>query len=551
MTAPTHITFAGFVYLLVLTTTGVRLSLLNGFVVGVAAVLPDIDHGTSTVGRLAPALSLAIERKFGHRTFTHSVLCVAGLALLLFPLLVVERDLYVCFLAGYASHPFLDTMTVTGVKLFYPFSSVRCVFPFEVNHPSRYRTQTGSKLDKVLGLLFLIGCIPTYLVASEGYERFVRIAQKNIESAVRDYNEFSRSCIVHARVSGHNLLTMEHVEGRFEIAGALNNHTLLFRGDDGRLHSLGNEYQAEYVTESALCERGDPVRVVIRRVNMENLPLAQVESYCDSTVESLLFGELTTPDHCTIPQEGPLFAPVTGSSGTLRFNYASVNDIRELQLESVFISKGTLTLRTLVREDEKSEALPMLSSGQQGALFFHAGFEANEKEPIVLLCAKGDTVWPEQVLARWGAALDAQARITLNNEKIAALLKELKIKLSDLQVKIQRAQDAFIEDSLALNASLDLTSRGFVTDDAPRKAGMRFRFSRGETMKAVQAGQLLRSKFGVGIHKLTVENELLAIREKAARDRCELRAPVLGIVADIRQENHNGRLRVAVLIKKW
>jgi len=550
VTAPTHITFAGFVYLLVLTTTGVALSFLNGLVIGVAAILPDIDNGTSTVGRLAPALSLAIERKVGHRTLTHSVTCIAVLALLLFPLLAMERDLYVCFLAGYASHPFLDTMTVSGVKLFYPFSSVRCVFPFEVNHPSRYRTHTGSKLDKTLGLVFLLGCIPTYLVASEGYERFVRIAQKNIESAVRDYNEFSGSSIVYARVSGHSLLTKEHVEGRFEIAGALNNHTLLFRGDDGRLHSLGNEYQAEYVAESALCERGDPVRVVIRRVDLENLPLAQVESYCDSATGSLLFGELTTPDHCSIPQEGPLFATVTGSSGTLRFNHASLDDIRELHLENVYITKGTMTLRSLVREDEKSEPSPLRIGRQPGSLFVRAAFESNEKEQVELLCGKSDTVLPQQVLARWGTPLEAQARMRLNNEKIGELMRELNLKLSELEVKMQRAQEAFMEDSIALNASLDLTRRGFVSEGAARKAGRKYRVSRMEIMKARQAIGVVKSKFEIGLHKLMAENELLAMREKSARDRCELRSPVFGIVADIRQEMHNGKLRVALLIKR-
>jgi hypothetical protein len=42
---------------------------------------------------------------------------------------------------GYASHPLLDTATVNGVKLFYPFSKVKCVFPMEMNHPHSYRLQ--------------------------------------------------------------------------------------------------------------------------------------------------------------------------------------------------------------------------------------------------------------------------------------------------------------------------------------------------------------------------------------------------------------------------
>lgn len=551
MTAPTHVSFAGFVYLLLLTTTGVALSLPNALTIGFAALLPDIDTGASTIGRLAPAVSRAIERRFGHRTLTHSALCIAGLAVALLPLLALDSDLYACILTGYATHPFLDTMTVTGVKLFHPFSSVRCVFPLEVNHPSRYRTRTGSKLDRVLGMIFLLGCIPTFLVASQGYERFVRFAQRNVESAVRDYNEFSRSYLVVANISGHNLLTKEHVAGRFEIAGALNNHTLLFRGDDGRLHSLGNEYQAEYVAESALCERGDPVRVIIRRLDMENQPLAHIESIVDSTVESLFFGELSTPDHFTIPQDGPVFAPVTGSSGSLRLHYASVDDVRELQLENLFITRGTLTVRTFVRENRIQDSLITQLPGVSGALYSRVGFEADQKEPVEFMCGKGDTVGADQALARWGAALDAGSRIGFNNEKIAALEEELSVRLSDLQGRIRHAQDAVTEDSAALGGALDLARRGFVTGEVERKAGARYRTSRGDFLKSVRSVQLLRSRTGVGIRKLRLENELLTKRSNSARGRSQVRSPVRGVIAEIRQDVLNNRLRVSMLIKRF
>lgn len=550
MTAPTHISFACLVYLLVLTTTGVALSFVNGAVIGIAAILPDIDTGASRMGHLVPELSRAIERRFGHRTLTHSALCIAGLALLLLPLLSWERDLYLCILVGYATHPFLDTMTISGVKLFYPFSSVRCVFPFDVNHPARYRTRTGSTLDKLLGVAFLLGCIPTFFVAREGYERFVRYAQKNIESAVRDYNEFSRANIVFAWVSGHDLLTKEHVEGKFEIVGALNSHTLLFRGQDGRLHSLGNEYQAEYVAESALCERGDPVRVVVRRVNMENLLLAEIGSYGDSAVESLFFGDLTTPDHFMIPQEGQVFAPVTGSSGIVRLHFASLNDIRDLQLDNLFVARGTLTARTLVREDHPESPSPAPVAGFPGNPYARVGCETNQDVPPQVLCAKGDTVSAAQVLVRWGAAVDADARIGLIDGRIAALRAERAARLLDLNGKIGKARDAVGADSMKWSGALDLARKGFVMEDVARMAGRRYRDARDALMHAVRSAQILRTKTDIGIRKLAVERASLGIRHMTARGRSELRSPARGIIADVRQEVRNGRLHLTILIRR-
>src|SRR5258708_3686605 len=134
MTAPTHITFAEFVYLLILTTTGVSLNLVSASVIAISSLLPDIDTAASTVGRIVPFLATRLERKFGHRTLTHSIIFVLSLGLLSLPLYALNPSLYACFIVGYATHPFLDTMTVNGVKLFYPFSSVKCVFPFEVNN---------------------------------------------------------------------------------------------------------------------------------------------------------------------------------------------------------------------------------------------------------------------------------------------------------------------------------------------------------------------------------------------------------------------------------
>ncbi|MGA9116797.1 MAG: metal-dependent hydrolase, partial [Bacteroidota bacterium] len=158
MTAPAHISFGWLVYLVLLTPAGVRLSLLNGLVITAASLLPDLDTEASGIGRTLPFLSRFLEHRWGHRTLTHSLPFMGLLALVLSPLLAHEGDLYACIMAGYASHPFLDSMTVNGVRMFYPFSPLRCVFPLEVNNPHRYRVRSGSGMDRTLTVLFLLAC---------------------------------------------------------------------------------------------------------------------------------------------------------------------------------------------------------------------------------------------------------------------------------------------------------------------------------------------------------------------------------------------------------
>ena len=209
MTAPTHITFAGFLYLLLLTSAGVPLGFLNGITVLISSVLPDVDTGASTIGRLLPWASRRLERRFGHRTLTHSFPFTAALALALIPLALLDKEVYFCFLAGYASHPVLDSCTMTGVRLLYPVSSVRCVFPMDVNEPMRYRIQTGTRQEAVLAAVFLLACIPSFLVAYQGLQRFVRVTRGNIEAAVKDFGEFSPNNLVWVECSAANLFSKE------------------------------------------------------------------------------------------------------------------------------------------------------------------------------------------------------------------------------------------------------------------------------------------------------------------------------------------------------
>jgi len=54
-----------------------------------------------------------------------------------------KRHIHLVLFIGYASHPLLDTATVNGVKLFYPFSKVKMRFSDGNESSHSYRLQTG------------------------------------------------------------------------------------------------------------------------------------------------------------------------------------------------------------------------------------------------------------------------------------------------------------------------------------------------------------------------------------------------------------------------
>ena len=120
------------------------------------AVLPDICHRGSKIGRKLPLLSKLINMLFGHRTFTHSLLFLVIIAILLNSFIPNEA-VKAGFLAGMVSHYVLDMATKNGIKLLFPLSmTVR--FPLT--------TRTGGAVENVV--FSILALLSFYF----GYEAF-------------------------------------------------------------------------------------------------------------------------------------------------------------------------------------------------------------------------------------------------------------------------------------------------------------------------------------------------------------------------------------------
>lgn len=90
----------------------------KGATVGVVAgVVPDLDEHRSKFGKMFFPISFLMNKLFGHRTFTHSLLfvCIVWLVLCIF------ADVWISFVAaaGILAH-ILGDMLTGKVKLFYP-----------------------------------------------------------------------------------------------------------------------------------------------------------------------------------------------------------------------------------------------------------------------------------------------------------------------------------------------------------------------------------------------------------------------------------------------
>ena len=372
-------------------------------VAGAAAAAPDVDTLGSTVGRVFAPLARRIERRFGHRTITHCYAAQAAVALLALPLLWPALPggplphLYAAVVVGYLSHPFLDTWTTQGVRVFWPWSDRRGVFPYYNRQETAYRTRTGSRADSVFGVVFVCLTVPFAVVQVDGYQRLVRRLQADAPAAVRDFLDWSADgYLVSVDVEASDPQHLRRLAGRFEAIGTTGEHTLLVRDTtSGRVFSLGPAYSADFQPDRVLARRGAHVTVASRPLDMAGRVLADLEALVPRTasgqpVRHLIDGLVTLSEAAGITPSDGQFDTVTGTDRRLSLQFATLADLDRLDLAGVVVETGTLTLRTFLQDDESpltGDGATLARSSVRRVSFAHAPADIPD-----LRLAEGDVV---------------------------------------------------------------------------------------------------------------------------------------------------------------
>jgi inner membrane protein len=141
-----------------------------------AATFADIDVPSSIWGRTFKPISKAINRRFGHRTITHSLLfmllgygAVAGAC----KVLGSEGPYPTVFLLAYSSHIIFDMMTLQGVPLFYPYNKAPCVIPSDPK--LRLKSNNPSSEIAVFGFFIISGIFLQPLMADGFWTSYNRL----------------------------------------------------------------------------------------------------------------------------------------------------------------------------------------------------------------------------------------------------------------------------------------------------------------------------------------------------------------------------------------
>lgn len=195
----------------------------------IGAWLPDADTTSSKAGFCLYPLAAWVERRFGHRTITHSFLGTLLFATICAPLVwwPAWEPVYLALVCGYASHLLADAATKSGVPLAWP-NRRAWVFPGD----AQYRVRTGSRAELgVLAVFVLLGLL-TIPIQQHGIRRLLHMATNSLGGAVRDAEDWSDQRQF-ARVEGYDVLNQKVVSGFWPVVGRRDDGALIVERDDG------------------------------------------------------------------------------------------------------------------------------------------------------------------------------------------------------------------------------------------------------------------------------------------------------------------------------
>jgi inner membrane protein len=285
--------------------------------------LPDLDTSTSSLGQILFPVSRWIEKRYAHRTVTHSFLATLTLVLILVPI-----GFYGGFLRpmaaisiGHFIACFSDCFTKQGVQLFYP-KPVWCVAGANPNR----RITTGSPAEYWV----LCGAIAIFLFTAQAISgggisaQFAQSVGLSGNVAAKQFNDKSARNHLWAEVKGSFSTTRTRADGRYFVAG-LEGKEFILANEKG-FYRTGKQILSQSVKLDSGAKAKTSIQVVILRDDEIDSKLSQIaQSNPNSLI--LLTGNLRidSPDSVQVEQKTDRLPTLSLSGSTVRLDHHPLN----------------------------------------------------------------------------------------------------------------------------------------------------------------------------------------------------------------------------------
>jgi inner membrane protein len=355
--AGTHIAFASTLYLGGAALFEYDTSLIGWALAAAASLLPDADLPTSRVGRALFWVSTRLERRFGHRTITHSFIAVAGVALVASPLLLANPIYFASVVGGYWSHLWIDMLNIRGADLLWP-SPIRLVMPGNRN----WRVEVGSKAEMVLLTCLVVACLALYPVSGLGFRAGLQQLLGNFDMARDTFTKKAGTRWYTLELEATDNLTLEHVSCQCAVLGVWQSGLVVLH--DGKPRAVGESqvHHNLYPTSSKLIE-GEPLRVVSHKVDMRGRSLRWLIERVDKRHTYYLSGQMMVGSKLERVEDLDLYRPADFDGKVLQLHYARAEELRPYL--GLVAAQGEVYVQFWLREVDAPVEMALGEEGQE------------------------------------------------------------------------------------------------------------------------------------------------------------------------------------------
>ena len=541
MTSPTHIFFAEFCLAFASIGQGIELNTANAIAAGLGSLAPDIDNSNSWLGRILPFISKPIERKFGHRTLFHSIFAILFLVAVVITSKALDIlnqksfEVLLAFSIGYTSHILIDCSSIQGVKILYPLSMKNAVFPLDTQQPEAYRIRVGSNADIALGFIFLLLTIPFAYISHKTHAKIIREIQKDINSAVRTYNELAKDFLCIANIyEGINTTTHEHIKGKFLIISAEKQNMLLVKNGILTLSVGKDNFKNDIYTANILTTPLARAKTEIKTLSIQNQSLSSIIDLNDTL--TFITGEIEFYEAITSQQPPPTkFEFFKQTSETkIKLANATAEFLKSIDIADKIIKNAKITIKKIYPEQNKT--IETEKTAKAPAQSFQL-IEINDYENLRFAVSPGDTIREGQMIAFIQTIEIEKHKIEIENlsnqiEALAVELKtaEAKFRADTAQLKIKLKQ---IEDEISHRH--ELARRELAPQGEPGELINQKEKIRAEINKAIAEFELKKSKLELKQKQLQNRIKEIQLKINSLEAKRTITATAPGVIKEIKQ----------------
>jgi inner membrane protein len=292
-----------------------------------ASQIPDIDTSTSSIGQILWPVSRWIEKRYPHRSITHSLIVTVVLGVISIALwwrFAIDVKVAIALPLGHLVACFSDTFTKVGVQLFWP-SPKQCVFGL---NPKRRLTTGGPGEYWVLVGACLAIAINVGLNNSGGLGQFTAESLGLRSGIIENYQQNAASKQVWAIAEGTFTADSGSADGKYLIISQAGNEFILM--DRSGIYQTGTTAQID--ARKITTEIGTSAQQQVLPLTFaEEEILPKLVSIAQSHPKALILltGQITidSPEEISIlPKPGQLEV-VKLAANQLIFNYCPLSQI--------------------------------------------------------------------------------------------------------------------------------------------------------------------------------------------------------------------------------